>query len=109
MTHKSTFIITPNRRRSAFLRQEYDKMQQAHHMLWKSPIILPLETWVEQLWLQYGDADTPLLKAAEPEILCAQRCASHQTLLPIDTQHIMSAYERLLGWEIPLCTLASYA
>ncbi|OGT67604.1 MAG: hypothetical protein A3J38_10155 [Gammaproteobacteria bacterium RIFCSPHIGHO2_12_FULL_45_9] len=111
MTHKTSWIITPNRRRAAFLLQQYDKMQQqSGHLLWERQNILPLEAWIDQLWLHHGEPGVPLLKAAEPEVLCYHRLAPHQPdMSPVSAQHIMSAYERLLGWHIPLDALDTYA
>lgn len=65
-----SLVVTVNRRLSRYLQQRYDafKMQQGGEV-WPTPKIMPLSTWLQLLWQEYG------FVAAQPPSLINQHQA----------------------------------
>jgi ATP-dependent helicase/nuclease subunit B len=61
LLNNQTIILTGSRRLAHYLHNQYDQQQrQQGKIIWETPTILPLETWIERCWQQAG-TDTRII------------------------------------------------
>jgi ATP-dependent helicase/nuclease subunit B len=106
----NTIIITPNRRLSPTLLKQYNQFQLAqNHTCWETLIVLPITTWIEQLWQQYCASTLqipPLILTNQQEHILweeiLQASPTHATLLQLaETADLAkSAWGLLKQWRV---------
>lgn len=111
LTH-DTIILTPNRRLSAVLHQLFEQHQlQLGLTVWKTPTILPISTWLQQLWFQHTQShfvDFPLLLNSQQElylweaVLGATKDANQLLQIGETAELAKSAYGLLQQWQVDL-------
>lgn len=109
---EQTIVITPNRRLSAYLHKSYQQKQlQAQHTVWLTPTILPLLSWLQNLWKQLASdphSDMPMLLNPLQEnylwekIIAAQ--TEHTSLLQLSetAEAAKSAWNLIQQWQVNL-------
>ncbi len=106
----STTILTPNRRLAARLHQQYQTQQLAQqNPCWRTPDILPINSWLRRLWEEYtsNHIDKLLLNTMQEqdcwEKILAQSPAADSLLQPAETADgLKSAWKLIKQWEIDL-------
>ena len=69
-----SMILTVNQRLSAYLKSEFANLQSAP--AWQAPAILPLTTWLNQVWSAHSEA-TQIVLSDFAEFLAWQRIIKH--------------------------------
>jgi probable DNA repair protein len=105
-------ILTPNQRLSATLHKLHHQQQLSqHHTTWLTPNILPITTWISQLWKDYTHktfADCPLLLTqAQEQYLWEKIILStkdHEQLLQISETADLAraAWSLLMQWQVDI-------
>lgn len=105
-------IITPNFRLSATLHKLYQQYQmECGHAAWKTPRILPVNSWLQQTWLDYSSAyfgHLPLLLNASQEQFLWEKVLANakesEILLKLsETADLAkSARDLLINWQIDI-------
>jgi len=100
-------ILTVNRRLAQTLRAEYDQQQSQLAPVWESIEVLPLNSWLKQIWAGISNESARLLTPAQELhlwIKIIQETAQDYPLLQIDNtaQLIQQAWELLHYWQLPL-------
>lgn len=99
--NKDTAVLTVNRRLANQLQQEYAHYQQSlGKTVWLTPRILPLNTWLTQLW-QQNQSHAQLLTDFQER--CLWKKISNQAWSNIS--FIQQAWKNLALWNIPLTAL----
>lgn len=111
--------LTPNRRLSAFLVQQYDNLQAKQGLQsWLSAEIYPLEIWLMQIWdlcLDHNFAFyKPLLSIKQQQLLFEQivqadQASTHLLRINATAQNALQAWGFIAQWRISLDKLAAYA
>lgn len=93
-----TVVLTANRRLASCLHQEYVEYQKLHNkVVWETPHILPLSTWLHTLWKKM---DIPYLVLSNIQEQALWKQISQQNWATIST--IQQAWETLQAWNINL-------
>lgn len=80
-------VVTVNARLSRYLRSRYDMdMEKSGHTAWPTPVIIPLFSWLENLWAENWP-DRPVLSATRAQTLW-EKVVSEDRLL---SKEIMSS------------------
>lgn len=80
-------VVTVNARLSRYLRSRYDMdMEKSGHTAWPTPVIIPLFSWLENLWAENWP-DRPVLSAIRAQTLW-EKVVSEDRLL---SEEIMSS------------------
>jgi ATP-dependent helicase/nuclease subunit B len=105
----NTTVLTPNRRLAATLHLFYQQQQVTQHFCWPTPDILPITTWIERLWSDYGSkefTDAPLiLNTAQEQFLWESIIATtndnmHLLQVPETAEMAKSAWKLLKQWQV---------
>lgn len=106
LTNLSTtdLVLTPNRRLAAYLRQEYNILQQNPEQLcWQNIDIIPLQSWFERCWQEVSTTSTYnpmlLLNSQQEQLVWQQiikKSSAGETLLCV-TATAELAYQ---AWKI---------
>lgn len=92
-------MLTANRRLANYLQREYAIYQQSlGKTVWTTPTILPLNTWLRQLWTQQH---RPLLSDFQERCLWKKISNQPWSSIPL----IQQAWNNLALWNIPLNAL----
>lgn len=106
-----TLVLTATRRLAEAIRQNYDQQQQAQdRLIWESPKILPLRSWLQMRWQSqpHASGNERLLCAHQEQTIWRQLIEKTQRslypLLHIDnmTPLVQQAWQLLNHWLIPL-------
>lgn len=107
-----TVVLTPNRRLSATLHKQYHLYQlEQQHQSWQTPRILPVISWIQQLWTDYThsriEASPLLLNAAQEQCIwegILLNTKENEQLLQIsETADLArSAWNLLKQWQVDL-------
>ena len=102
-----TVVLTANRRLAGIVRQDYAVQQQIHdRQVWETPTILPLQTWLQNLWrshpLESDQLLTPLQERQLWSDIIQETCHSTYPLLHVDNtvQLVQQAWELLNHWDV---------
>lgn len=107
LLNKDSIILTANRRLSAYLRQQSEQYYiQQGLSAWQSDNILPLSTWLEQLYLMNQDGRI-LLSASQERLLwqdIVQASDQGQSLININStvDLICTTWNLVTQWQINL-------
>jgi len=107
----STVVLTPNRRLSRFIQQQYARYRDIQGQLaWPSLPCHVMSGWVQGLWVQLQQAawsgtDRALLTSVQEAILWEQIIRQHsqgyELLNPRQTAAVaMDAWHKLLNWQL---------
>jgi len=109
---KNGLILTPNRRlASSLLKESHKKMQNSKITTWESFQILPINTWFNALWDEYGFktiSEQPLLLSTHQERFLWQQIISNspqgELLLQIQgtAELARKAWLILKQWQVPI-------
>jgi ATP-dependent helicase/nuclease subunit B len=110
MNNINSVTLTPNRRLSATLHERYQHEQTKNKNCWETPNILPISSWLQQLWQGYCQQtfdDTPqLLNPAQEQfiwekILLASKEATTLLRITETAELARSAWGLLKQWRLP--------
>lgn len=111
-------ILTPNRRLSAFSRQQFNLRQlDAKKSCWQTLEIYPIDVWILQLWqlcLEHNPtAYRPVLNKQQQQLLFEQiiQQNSSKELLRINAtaENALQAWKFLRQWQVEIKKVAAYA
>lgn len=111
-------ILTPNRRLSAFSRQQFNVQQlDAKKSCWQSLEIYPIDVWILQLWQLCLENDPttyrPVLNKQQQQLLFEQiiQQNSSKELLRINAtaENALQAWKFLRQWQVDVKKIAAYA
>ena len=108
---ETTVVLTPNRRLSRFIQQQYARSRGAQGQLaWPALPCHVMSGWLQALWLQLQQAalngtDRALLTSVQEAILWEQIIRQHsqgyELLNPRQTAAVaMDAWHKLLNWQL---------
>jgi probable DNA repair protein len=114
---EDTVVLTPNKRLSRFLQQEYARFQQRRgNAAWTTLPCYPLHGWSQSLWEQlqrrgHAGTDRVLLSDAQENLLWEQIIRQHdrglELLNPRQTAGVvMDAWHTLLQWGLDPARIA---
>ncbi|MCW5583082.1 MAG: hypothetical protein KIT56_04220, partial [Gammaproteobacteria bacterium] len=106
-----TTVLTPNRRLSAIFHKLYRQYQlEQQHELWETPTILPVSSWIHQLWSDHADntfSSLFLLNSVQEHYLWEKILThekSNEQLLQISetAELAKSAWNLLRQWQVDI-------
>lgn len=110
----TSLILTANQRLAQVIRQQYDQ-QQTPLTVWESLTVLPLQSWLKNLWqTQDSNLERVLTPFQERELwakIIKDSAQSHYPLLNVasTTLLVQQAWQWLNHWRINLVELKSLA
>lgn len=103
-------VITPNRRLAMSLHGQYQQIKLEEGLTcWETPVILPVNTWIEKTWSDYtGNTFTPtpyILNASQEQqlwekILAESRYQQFFLQVSETARLVKSAYGLLKQWQV---------
>ena len=98
---QGALVLTPNRRLAAYLKKLYNQHQQEHgKLVWPSPTINTLTSWLEEQWQQN---DNPSLLLNEHQTLsCWEQVVADLFNSQTTAQSAYDAWKILQTWQIDI-------
>ena len=102
---QDTLILTVNKRLSLELSRQHDLQ---HHDSWETAAILPLTTWMQQIWQQYSEESVLLSPLQESHLWLSIIKQDTDSVIVNSTQtatQAQQAWQLLHQWRLPLSCL----
>lgn len=113
--NRDNLVLTPNRRLTQFLVQQYNQLQiENHKVTWETPTIYPLPLWMQSIAKVIIPPDKIMLSDIQEQILWRNILKKSSKELPHLQLHqasqlVKEAWQLLQGWNLKYQQLESYS